>query len=115
MQFVMDEQQRVVRFVRAVPKPERVTELEHWVDARYRERAGFPGLISFFFMRSWTDAGHEFAVATVWKDAAALERYVAMIGGPELEPEPASMVDTVTVTVYELLEHADYDLLTPAS
>jgi Antibiotic biosynthesis monooxygenase len=115
MQHEVEERRHVVRFVRAVPKPDRVTELERWVDMRYRERAGLPGLISFFLMRSWSDGGPEFAVATVWEDAGALERYVAMIGGTGLEPEAASMVDAVTVTVYELLEHADYDLLMPSS
>ncbi len=111
----MAEQQHVVRFVRAVPNPGHEAELQQWIDARHRERAGFPGLISFFFMSTWSDAGTEFAVATVWESRAALERYVAATKDTLIEPDFAHMVDSITVTEYELLEHADYDFVNPPS
>jgi heme-degrading monooxygenase HmoA len=111
----MAEQQHVVRFVRAYPNPGRDAELQQWIEARYRERAGFPGLVSFFFMSTWADARTEFAIATVWDSHAALERYVDATSDALVEPGAAQLVDSMTVTEYELLVHADYDFVNPQS
>jgi Antibiotic biosynthesis monooxygenase len=107
----MTQQPRAVRIVRFFPKSGCADAIEEQLDARYRVRAGFPGMLSVQLMRSSPTAPRELAIATIWDNHQGLGRYLEVTGGEWLDPGSASLVETIEATEYVLVQSAEYDLL----
>lgn len=113
----MAEQWRVFRLVRIVPKSGCADAFEQQIVARYRERTGFPGMLSFQLMRGSAVGGGpaEIAITTLWQSRAAIDRYVSATGGALISPDVAGLVESVSVSEYELVASDEYDVLRPVS
>jgi hypothetical protein len=102
---------RVFRLVRIVAVPGSLAQLEERINAGIGERLGFPGMVSVHLMRSVSGTEPGLAIATIWETRRALEQYIATTGGALLDPDVGSLVSTVAVTEYEIVDGADYELV----